>query len=345
MTTFIKNGSIVHIDDDKQGVRLKFLEPNVFLVKYNGLTNHFFLEEIESFTLPSKIYGNVTSRSTRIVNSFEQRSGTTGVLLAGQKGSGKTLLAKQVCIDCQEKGYPIIIVNQGFSGDTFSTFLQSIKHPCVVFIDEFEKVYNEKHRQEGLLTLLDGVFKTQKLFLLTCNEMDRLNDYLINRPGRLYYAIEFDGLSESFVKEYSEDNLKNKEHVKDILSIFAMFSDFNFDMLQTIVEESNRYGESPMEYIDIINIKPQYQDAYYTAYIEIDGKKKEVSYGYDNPATQEHIEVFTYPTNNEGREYFVFNKQNFFGVVEGKFIFNKVIDGKDTKLVISIKKYKRHKYF
>lgn len=64
MTTFIKSGSIVHIDDDKQGVRLKALEPNVFLVKYNSMTNQFFLEEIESFTLPSKIYGNVTNRSS-----------------------------------------------------------------------------------------------------------------------------------------------------------------------------------------------------------------------------------------------------------------------------------------
>ena len=60
-------------------------------------------------------------------------------------------------------------------------------------IDEFEKIFSGE-KQQHILTLLDGVFSTHKLFLLTCNDKWKIDSHMRNRPGRIYYMIEFEGL-------------------------------------------------------------------------------------------------------------------------------------------------------
>ena len=38
-----------------------------------------------------------------------------------------------------------------------------------------------------MLSLFDGLDNGKKLFVITCNEVERLNAYLLNRPGRFHY--------------------------------------------------------------------------------------------------------------------------------------------------------------
>jgi hypothetical protein len=93
-----------------------------------------------------------------------------------------------------------------------------------------------------------------------------------NRPGRIFYAIDFSGLDVDFIREYCEDNLKNKDHIDSVCKASFMFSQFNFDMLKALVEEMNRYGENAHEAMALLNTKPQNSD--YTTYdvaVEIDG--------------------------------------------------------------------------
>src|SRR4029078_12619167 len=65
----------------------------------------------------------------------------TGALMVGEKGSGKSLLAKLVSANSQEKGLPTLIIPRPWCGDMFNRFLQSIEQPTVILFDEFEKVY------------------------------------------------------------------------------------------------------------------------------------------------------------------------------------------------------------
>jgi ATPase family associated with various cellular activities (AAA) len=218
----------------------------------------YFLQCMDSFEIKHKLYGDTTRHADRILKTFVERKNTaTGVLLTGCKGSGKTLLAKMISMKAAEQDMATIVVNQEFCGEEFNTFMQKINQPVVVLFDEYEKVYKSES-QEKLLTLLDGVHTSQKLFLLTCNDKWRVNENMRNRPGRIYYMLDFDGLGPDFIRAYCQDNLVNKEHIEKVVSISGVFRSFNFDLLKGMVEEMNRHNETPAEVLKFLNARPSF---------------------------------------------------------------------------------------
>lgn len=216
-----------------------------------------YLQEVAPFELPERLYGDILQHGRKIMQTFHDRPKTTGVLLAGEKGSGKTLLSKHICVELAAQNVPTILVNQPFCGDVFNTFIQTIEQPAIVLFDEFEKVY-KREEQETLLTLLDGVISSKKLFLLTCNDPYRIDSHMRNRPGRIYYYIHFRGLKPEFIREYCQENLQAKEHIDKICTVADMFTEFNFDMLKALVEEMNRYNEPPQVALEMLNAKPEH---------------------------------------------------------------------------------------
>jgi hypothetical protein len=252
------------------------LPPGNYIVKYDEMNHFFFLEKAESFELPKQIYGNAVAQSDRIIETFKKRPFSTGVFLEGEKGSGKTMLAKLLSHKVnRELSGATLIVNIPFVGNKFNKFIQDIQQPCVVLFDEFEKVYHETEKQDQLLTLLDGVFPSKKLFVLTCNDKYKVNSHFKNRPGRLFYMLSFDGLTKEFIHEFCEKNLKPDlhAHIPQVLAVAGAVYKFNFDMLNALVEEMNRYDESPKDAVQMLNIKPDdiYRDTFILTYTDPDG--------------------------------------------------------------------------
>lgn len=273
------------------------IPPGTYTVNYDNCRSEYYLEIIDDFVLNGKIYGDVAKTSNRILRTFLERPRSTGVLLVGEKGSGKTLLAQYMSIAAAaERGIPTIVVNQPWHGDEFNLFIQSISQPTIIFFDEFEKVYKDDHegKQEKMLTLFDGVYSSQKLFLLTCNDKSRLNDHLMNRPGRIYYMLEYGGLEREFITEYCEDNLNQKEHIPSVYAISALFSSFNFDMLKAMVEDMNRYEESPSEVLKYLNIRPDVaRTENYAVKLIVDGKSmKGVQNSWSGNPLKEVVSIY-----------------------------------------------------
>ncbi len=218
----------------------------------------WYLTEIDDLNTSGKLYGKTTAHTERVLNTFADRPATTGVMLVGEKGSGKSLLAKSISCEGRKKGYSTVVINRPLCGEQFNKFIQMLEDPTIIIFDEFEKVYDSKE-QEAILTLLDGTYPSKKLFVFTCNNQFRVDYHMRNRPGRIYYLIEFASIESEFIEEYCDDNLKNLDYKKDVVNISSMFTNFNFDMLKAMVEEMNRYNESPAEVVKLLNTKLEYE--------------------------------------------------------------------------------------
>jgi len=62
--------------------------------------------------------------------------------------------------------------------------------------------------------------------------------------------------------------------IPQILSIASLFEAFSFDMLQAMVEEMNRYGESPLQVLKYLNVRPEFASgSWYNIRLLVDGKQ------------------------------------------------------------------------
>lgn len=257
--TIVKHEKTVNFIPNKISI-LETLENKNYLLLYNEMKDEYFLEEQEDFTLPEKLYGNLGGQVDRYLHAFKNRERNLGILLKGLKGTGKSLVAKKLCIESQ---LPTILITKAYSGTTFERFLASIKQECIIFIDEFEKIYtdsglgsNRGGSQDTLLSILDGVFEGKKIFLLTANESRSINDAFINRPGRIHYLKEYGGLSQEVIEEVIDDNLDNKKYRAELLEVTQIIGEINMDSLITLINEINMFKETPRAAVSELNIRP-----------------------------------------------------------------------------------------
>lgn len=221
----------------------------------------FWLEGAETPEVSEKIYGSHLQKVDKVFKSFNYFTRNMGVILSGRKGIGKSLFAKILSNKAIDAGYPLIIVNTYYPG--IADFIDSIEQEVVVLFDEFEKTFSKMKENDGvaadpqteMLTLFDGLSSGKKLFIVTCNELRQLNDFLINRPGRFHYHFRFENPSPDEIKEYVKDHVTidaYNENINDILN-FAGKVALNFDCLRAICFELT-LGEKFKDAIKDLNI-------------------------------------------------------------------------------------------
>jgi hypothetical protein len=272
----------------------------------------FYLDEQATSGIDHKIYGSAVDRADRIIKTFFDRPASTGVVLQGEKGSGKTLLARLLSEKLREHGVSTLLVNSPFAGESFNNFIAQIEQPIMILFDEFEKVY-DKERQQQLLTLLDGTHSGKKLFVATLNDFYMVNDFMKNRPGRFYYSFRYEGLEEIEVREYCQDNLRNKEKIDSVVTFSSTFSKFNFDILKAIVEEMNRYDEAVGDVVQYLNARPQESSmTLEIKHFEADGYNTKMKL-YDLPVLNPLANSFQISAYSESLKPKVALKDNLFG--------------------------------
>ena len=188
-----------------------------------------------------KIYGSTPAKVEKVLRGFQAVDRNFGVILSGRKGIGKSLFARQLAIRAKDYNLPLIIVSCYYPG--IADFLSSIDQEVIVLFDEFEKTFADQEHvnpQEEMLPLFDGIDNGKKLFIITCNEVHKLNSYLINRPGRFHYHFVLGNPTPDEIKEYMTDKLNPEYHhlIKKLIG-FSMNVDLTYDVLRAIAFELN----------------------------------------------------------------------------------------------------------
>lgn len=258
MSVFIKTGSTVRVHPEESIESSNNLFPGIYKVVV-GMSGTY-LEFCPKYEITNNLYGEIKRSEKRVIDTFNSRPGNTGVLFSGMKGSGKSLLARMISLSLLKQGISTIIINLDQVNANICEFINTIESPCVIFIDEIDKVEKENHNY--LLSLMDGTSSHKKLFILTANEEWDISEWLINRPGRVFYHFRHTGISDETVREYCEKHLKYKKFIEDVLAVKYEMKDFSFDALVSIVEESNRYKESPKAFAKFMNFEKELHNVY-----------------------------------------------------------------------------------
>ncbi len=206
--------------------------------------NGFFLEHTSDLEIKEgKVYGVHDAKCDKVLATFQKFARNLGTILSGDKGIGKSLFAKQLSIKAIERGYPVIIVDRYIPG--IASYIADIEQECLILFDEFDKTFGEIQAENGmaqpqteLLTLFDGLTNGKKLFVITCNNLHKINEFLVNRPGRFHYHFRFEYPSPEEIKEYMQDKLPESVWGEiDKVIAFSKKAKLNYDCLRAIVFE------------------------------------------------------------------------------------------------------------
>ena len=215
------------------------LPAKTYTVRFAQMSG-FYLEERTDLTVNEKVYGVHPEKAAKVMKSFALFERNMGVILSGGKGIGKSFFARCLCVQAVAAGYPVIIIDQFIPG--ISNYIESIDQEAVFLFDEFDKTFgdiragdNEANPQSRLLSLFDGTSQGKKLFIITCNSLHGLNDYMVNRPGRFHYHFRFGYPTGEEIRQYLTDKLDGQyqDEIEKVIR-FSNKVSLNYDCLRSL---------------------------------------------------------------------------------------------------------------
>lgn len=170
-----------------------------------GSPHPLYLKQPDLLNPPKELLG----RSKRLIEQFKKAyqalgDESMGILLTGTKGCGKTALAEKLAEWFNQQDLPVLSVDKRVPVELVKDFCLLCPNGCIVLIDEFEKTYalgeDEDGQNEFLSLLTDGRLK-KTLFVFTVNEYNKVSEYIKDRPQRIKYRVDFQGLEEATALE------------------------------------------------------------------------------------------------------------------------------------------------
>ena len=215
----------------------------------------FYLMTRTDMVVEEKVYGCHPEKARKVLAAFRDFNRSLGVIMSGAKGIGKSVSAKLIAAEALANRMPVVVCDQYIPG--IASFIESIEQEVMILFDEFDKVFakrDDEDPQANMLSLFDGTAVGKKLYVVTCNYLNGLNDYLVNRPGRFHYHFRFDYPDADGIREYLRDKVveAGRGQIEDVVS-FSKKVDLNYDCLRSIAFEIN-HGATFAEAVKDLNI-------------------------------------------------------------------------------------------
>ncbi len=211
----------------------------------------------QKFNVPAKIYGRNTEYMNRIIGAWNRRAGSTGLLTYGLKGTGKSLLAEMLANYSIDKGLPVLFIDNAVPVEVLRGIITALilkAGPCMVYFDEFGKVYNIKEQEELLSLFSDSEFR-KVLFVLTENKKERLTKFIFDRPGRFLFKIKYEGMDAATVRAICQDQAVPPALIPELLQ-WQRVHRLSMDMLLATITETTMCN-TPLEFwkeMEILNV-------------------------------------------------------------------------------------------
>jgi len=208
----------------------------------------------DRFDVPEKLYGKIPKLADMFFKSFLRNDKTTGVLLTGNKGTGKTELGNLLANKAISYGMPVILVSDVSLDMEFLKFFSNLRN-TVVFFDEFGKTVHHG-LQSKMLTALSDMRANKNLLIFTENATQAISNFILNRPGRVRFHIDFEKVEEEVILEYCEDRGVSYKFLTDLVNLYKSSSEFSFDHLRELVDSHLEFPELTIdELLTILNMK------------------------------------------------------------------------------------------
>lgn len=151
--------------------------------------------------LPEQVWKEIDLEVTEV---FEGRRDKTSALLYGSPGNGKTSFVKYLATKYKVP-IKLITFSPDFNNHDLMLIFSQITSNCIVLFEDFDNYFDGrtcilgsgnngiKFTFDIILNGLDGVYNTYEsvVFLMTVNDIKKVDYALKNRPSRFKYVREF----------------------------------------------------------------------------------------------------------------------------------------------------------
>lgn len=212
------------------------------------------MKSSKKIKIPEKMTGKPKANCKLIFDTYLGREGkSTGAILSGLHGDGKTLTCELLATKMLEKKRPVFIINE-YVSHTNLMKIASVSGACMFLFDEFDRYYSPAQQSE-LVGFFSDSGLSDVLIVVTTNNYGRLQTVLKNRPGRFLFHIRHNGMGmdmfelltwgNEFTDEFKDDmeyyitSIKPSYDVLKVIADIAIMSDNDLEKFISILSDYN----------------------------------------------------------------------------------------------------------